>query len=175
MRRNTVQRATVALLLLLQRIPRRLLLSCGAGRLRRALRLSREHIGVARTKLLHKALNHLHNVEALRVCRSNIGMEHHLQQHVAQLLTQQRHIRLAAGFYRLDNLVGFLHQVADEGGVSLLSIPRATARCAQQRHGFHQGAKGFSRAGGSVLNVLRRRSLRSIRGISHNNLPRRKK
>ena len=174
MRRNTVQCTAVALLLLLQLIPRRLLLSCGAGRFRRALRLSREHVGVARTKLLHQALNHLNNVEALRVCRSNIGVEHHLQQHVAQLLAQQRHIRLATGFYRLNNLVGFLHEVADQGGVSLLSIPRATARCAQQRHGFHQCAKGLSRTGGSVPNVLRRRSFRSIRGISHNNLPHRK-
>ena len=113
MRRNTVQRTAVALLLLLQRIPRCLLFSSGTGRLRRALRLSCEHVRVARTKLLHQALNHLHNVEALRVRRSNIGVEHHLQQHVTQLFTQQRHVRLTASFYRLNNLVGFFYQVAD--------------------------------------------------------------
>ena len=174
MRRNTVQRTAVALLLLLQCIPCRLLFSSGTGRLRSVLRLSREHVRVTRTKLLHQALNHLHNIEALRVRRSNIGVEYHLQQHVAELFTQQRHVGLAAGFDRLDDLVGFLHEVADEGGVSLLSIPRTTTGCTQQRHGFHQGTESFSRTGGSVLNVLRCRSIRGVGSISHNNLPHRK-
>ena len=129
---------------------------------------------MARTKLLHQALNHLHNVEALRVCRSNIRVEHDLQQHVAQLLTQQRHIRLAAGFYRLDNLVGFLHQVANQGGVGLLGVPGATSGSAQAGHRLNERLEGPSGSTGGVFAAPGGGQIGSDGGISHSGLPHRK-
>ena len=55
-------------------------------------------------------------------------MEEHLQQHIAQLLTE--HVRVVA-VERLACLVGFLQKIAADRQMRLRRVPRAAARRAQ--------------------------------------------
>ena len=81
------------------------------------------------------------------------GVEHHLEQQVAQLLLEVAvavaagDIELAAwveGIDRLQHLVGLLQQVPGEGGVGLLPVPRAAfpQRAHQLGEAGHLGGDG---------------------------------
>ena len=52
----------------------------------------------------------------------HLGVEHHLHQHVAQLLAHKRGVIQVDGIHRL---VGFLQKVHPDGGMRLHLVPRA--------------------------------------------------
>ena len=67
--------------------------------------------------------------------RRNLRMQHHLHEHIAQLLAQMRHVvRLDA----IERLVGFLDHVLADALMRLLAIPRATVGLTQAPDGLHQ-------------------------------------
>ena len=64
------------------------------------------------------------------------GMEHHLQQKIAQLVLQICQIAALDG---VDHLIGFLDRIGCDRGVGLFEIPGAArARRAQRRHDLQQ-------------------------------------
>ena len=63
-----------------------------------------EHVGMAEQQLLHHTVAHVVHVEVPRVL-FNVRVEHHLHQHVAQLLLQKVGV---AGVDSLGGLVGLL-------------------------------------------------------------------
>ena len=67
--------------------------------------------------------------------RRNLRMQHHLHEHIAQLLAQMRHVvRLDA----IERLVGFLDHVLADALMRLFAIPRATVGLTQAPDGLHQ-------------------------------------
>ncbi len=76
MRWNIIQRATTVVFSFFFNASHA---ACCSSRVRRLRRASDSAANTSgwRTKLLHRALNHLHDVEALRVCRTS-EWEHHL-------------------------------------------------------------------------------------------------
>ena len=95
-------------------------------------RLIAEHMGVAGHQLRRDAGGDVVDRPRLaRVLLGDPGVEHDLQQHVAELLA---HRRAVTGLDRLDRLVGLLGQVGDQRLVGLLGVPRASAGRAQPVH-----------------------------------------
>jgi hypothetical protein len=84
-------------------------------------------VRVAADHLLHQAAGHVVDAPAfvLREVFGEPGVQHHLQQHVAQFLAQRRQVRGHDGVVRL---VALLEQVRREAFVGLLPLPRVAAR-----------------------------------------------
>ena len=80
-------------------------------------------MGVAEDELLAYAVGHVVQVEAALLLL-NGGVEHHLEQHVTQLLLEVLGGLLVDG---LGHLVGLLQEVAADGLMGLLGIPLAAA------------------------------------------------
>ncbi len=82
----------------------------------------------------------------------DLGMEHHLQQQIAQLFGQVCVVSVAD---RIGYFVSFLEHIGHQGGVGLLQIPRAAGlRVAQL--GDHcdqlaQGSGGIGRGGHGLV------------------------
>ena len=67
--------------------------------------------------------------------RRNLRMQHHLHEHIAQLLAQMRRVvRLDA----IERLVGFLDHVLADAAVRLLTVPRAAVGLTQAPDDLHQ-------------------------------------
>ena len=84
-------------------------------------------MGVAVDELAAHPVGHLIEIKVSRVLL-NGGMEHHLEQHVAQLLFQMLHRALVNG---LGHLVGLLQEVAADGLMGLLPVPLTAAGSAE--------------------------------------------
>ena len=67
---------------------------------------------------------HVGEVEPAQLL-GHAGVEHDLQQQIAQLLAERRRV---AGLGGLGDLVGFLDRVGRDGGEALPDVPRASAR-----------------------------------------------
>ena len=86
-----------------------------------------EHVGVAGVELVVDAPGDVGQRE-LALLGGQHGVEHHLEQEVAELLLQlleagaRGHVDVVD---RLEHLVGLLEQVTGEAGVGLLAVPRA--------------------------------------------------
>ena len=72
---------------------------------------------------------------------SQPGIEHHLEEQIAQFIFQPVEI---AGVYCVDHLVGFLQEQSFYRIAILGSIPGASFWSAQTRHQFNQFEKFFS-------------------------------
>ena len=81
-------------------------------------------------QLLGHAVHHVLHGEAAGL-RFDLGVEHHLHQHVPQLLAHGVGIVPVDG---VQHLVGLLQKIAADGGVGLLPVPGAAPRGAQQPH-----------------------------------------
>ena len=81
-------------------------------------------------QLLGDAVHHVVHGEAAPL-GFDLGMKGHLHQHVAQFLA---HALRIVPVQSVQGLVGFLQEIAADGTVSLLSVPRAAARSPQQSH-----------------------------------------
>ena len=92
-------------------------------------------MGVAADHLLVHVTAHVRDVKLARV-GGYLRLEHHLEQHVAQLLAQVRHIARLDGVY---GLVGLLYHVVRDGLVRLLAIPGAAVGGAQSLDGGREG------------------------------------
>ena len=86
------------------------------------------------TSFLDEALRDLVDVPSALV-GGHLRMEHHLKQHVAELVA---HRIVVAGVDRLEQLVRLLEQVTRERLMCLLGVPRAPARTAEPRHHAHE-------------------------------------
>ena len=62
-------------------------------------------------------------------------MQHHLHEHVAQLLAQMRGI---IGLDAIERLVGFLNHVLADALMRLFAVPRAAVGLTQAPNGLHQ-------------------------------------
>ena len=91
-------------------------------------------MGVAEQQLLHHAVAHVVYGEAPRV-GLDIRVEHHLHQHVAQLLPEKDGVVVVDG---LGGLVGLLQQSAPDGLVGLRLVPRAAILRAEQTDDLQQ-------------------------------------
>ena len=67
--------------------------------------------------------------------RRNLRMQHHLHEHVAQLLTQ---VRRVIGLNAVERLVGLLDHVLADALMRLLAVPRAAVGLTQAPDGLHQ-------------------------------------
>jgi hypothetical protein len=79
-----------------------------------------EDVGVAMDQLADEPFGHIVDVPTI-VLRRHLGMEGHLEQEIAELVT---HRVVVAGIDRLEQLVRFLEQVAGQGRMGLLPVPR---------------------------------------------------
>ena len=93
-----------------------------------------KHMGVAEQQLFHHAVAHVVHGEAPCVLL-DVRVEHHLHQHVAQLLPEQCGILRVDGLRRL---VCLLQQSAADALVRLHPIPRAALGRAQQPDDLQQ-------------------------------------
>ena len=101
-------------------------------------------MGVPADQLGADARGDLPQAEALRFA-GDLGVQHHLQQQVAQLFGQVRIVAVADG---IGHLVGLLQHVGHQRGVGLLQVPRAAALgIAQLRHHRPQLIEGGPRGG----------------------------
>ena len=92
-------------------------------------------MGMAAHQLLVDLPQHVGDFE-LTGFGGDVGMEGHLHQQVAKLLRQLGRVALVDGF---QGLVGLLQQVALEGLVGLLPVPRAAAGGAKPGHDVDEG------------------------------------
>gem|GEM_PF-7191 len=108
-----------------------------------------ENMGVSADQLVADRARDIVEVKsALRRPRGDLGVEDGLQEQVAKLVDDFRSIPSA---YRLRDLVGLLDEMFREAFVSLLGIPRTTARSPEQ---VHDAAKPVDRRqvrGGNLL------------------------
>ena len=101
-----------------------------------------QHLGgVVRARLaehVRMAADHL-RVHVVDIERARIGrylaLQHHLQQHVAQLLAQ---VRRVAGLDGVHRLVGLLDHVMRDAPMRLRAVPWAPVRSAQCGDGGHE-------------------------------------
>ena len=77
---------------------------------------------------------HVIDRELARISR-DLALQHHLQQHVAQLFAQMGRIVRLNG---IDSLVGLFNHVVRNARVRLLAIPRTTIGRAQLRNRFNE-------------------------------------
>ena len=101
-----------------------------------------EHMWVAPHQFAADAAADLGQVEASGLA-GDLGVQHHLQQQVAQVLGQVGVVAMANG---IGHLVGLLQHVGHQGGVGLLQVPGAAAIGIPQagHHGLQlcQGRQG---------------------------------
>ena len=103
-----------------------------------------EHVGMAANHLGIDVGAHVVDRELARI-GGNLALEHHLQQHVAELLAQVSHASLLDG---IDGLVRFFDHVVGDGGMRLGTVPWASAGCAQGRNGVDEIVEaGMARRG----------------------------
>ena len=106
-----------------------------------------ENVGMAAFHLVGDGPGDVGEVERAGLFR-HPGVEHGLEQQVAQFVLQVGHVVAAD---RVGDLVGFLDGVGRDAGEILLQIPRAAAvRIAQRRHDGEQAPdlrQGFGRFG----------------------------
>jgi hypothetical protein len=81
-----------------------------------------EHVGMAVDQLLHQPLGDIVDVPPAVIGRQ-LGVEHHLEQHIAELIA---HRVVVVGFDRLDQLVRLLQEMASQRAMGLLGVPRAS-------------------------------------------------
>src|SRR6266508_4159608 len=131
------QRIGAALLLPLDRLPIAQHLAGGAD-----LDVA-EHVRVPADQLLGDGARDPVDVELPGVL-GDLGVEHHLQEQVAQLLAQVVGTGRARALLldRVEDLVDLLHQVAGEARVGLLGVPGAAAGAAQAGLGRDQVEQG---------------------------------
>ena len=94
-----------------------------------------EHVRVATDELAVDGGQYVGDVEVAGGA-GDVGVKGHLDQNVAQFLGQFRRIAPVNGLQRF---VALLQQVAFQGFVGLLSIPRAAAGAAQAGHNVNKG------------------------------------
>ena len=94
--------------------------------------LGGEHVRVPTDQLVADSRRHVVEVEPVSRLARQLGVEHHLEEQVAELLLQVRGGRPgpAHGLPRqpldgLHHLAGLLHQVGNQAPVGLLGVPRA--------------------------------------------------
>ena len=110
-----------------------------------------EHVRMAADELLVELAHHVLDGERMRV-RCDLGVQHHLHEHVAELLAQMRGVtRLDA----VDGLVGLLDHVLRDALMRLLPVPRTSVRLAQAPDGLGQRVKGVAGVGASRAIALR--------------------
>ena len=86
---------------------------------------------MAAQQLRHQVVHQFVEAEQLLLA-TELGVEDHLEQHIAELLAD---LRVVAALDRIDQLVTLFQCVRRDGGEALLEIPRATALgVAQPRH-----------------------------------------
>ena len=90
---------------------------------------------------------HLVDVE-LAFVGGDLRLEHHLHEHVAQLLAQ---VARGGPLDGVDGLVGLLDHVLGDGGVGLLAVPGAAVGLAQLPYGAHEGVEVGVRTGRAGL------------------------
>ncbi len=93
-----------------------------------------EHVRVTPDQLLDDPLGDVVDVPCTVVGRE-LRVERDLEQDVAELLAQPLTV---VGVDRVEDLVRLLQQVAGEGGVGLLPVPRAPVRRPEPRHHAHE-------------------------------------
>ena len=81
----------------------------------------REHVRVAENEFFTQLVAHVGYVERL-LFAAYLGIEAHVQQHVAQFLTN---VLLVAAHQRVTQFVGFFYGVGSQAFVGLLAVPRA--------------------------------------------------
>src|SRR5262249_12337504 len=74
--------------------------------------------------------------------RRDLGVEHDLQEHVAQLVAYALDV---AAVDRVEDLVGLLDQIGPQTLWRLLAVPRATARGTQACHDVDQAGEAVER------------------------------
>ena len=89
---------------------------------------------VAADQLRRDSLGHVVDVER-PVLPGHLGVEHHLEQEIAQLLAEQLR---SAGVDGLEGLVRLLEQMAGQRPMGLLPVPGAAAWPAQPVHDLEQ-------------------------------------
>ena len=114
-----------------------------------------KHVGMAAHQLGADAAGYGGQVEAAGFA-GDAGVQHHLQQQVAQFLLQ---VVVVAVADRIGQLVGLLQHVGDQGGMGLLEVPGAAAfgiaEASHHRHQLGQGRFHRPRACCRVLGVNR--------------------
>ena len=102
----------------------------GSGRGVR-LRFAAEHVGVAADHLVGDRSRDVGEVEGAGLA-AHLRVEDDLEQQVAELVDESRHVAAADG---VEHLIGFLDGVGSDGLEGLLAVPRASAfRVAQAGH-----------------------------------------
>ncbi len=76
--------------------------------------------------------------------RRDLGVQHHLHEHVSELLAQ---VRLIAGLDAVQGLVSLLDHVLADALVGLFAIPRATIGLAQAPDRLNEGLHLLARVG----------------------------
>jgi hypothetical protein len=116
---------------------------------------------MAADHLAHDRLNHVAELERPLLLR-HPGMEHDLEQQVAEFVPQ---VRKAAALDRVGDLVGLLDRVRGDRSKGLALVPGTTSqRIAQRRHQLDQGADVAGRLHRSALHEpdrLRSQAVRS--------------
>ncbi|MPN26336.1 hypothetical protein SDC9_173760 [bioreactor metagenome] len=87
-------------------------------------------MGVAVNQFFADTVRHVVHGEAA-LLSLQLGVKHHLQQHVAQLLAQGRRVAPVDG---LRSLAALLQKVSPEGSMILLTVPGTAAGRAKQLH-----------------------------------------
>ncbi len=103
-----------------------------------------EHVRMAALELVRDRARHVAEVEVAALA-GELGLEHHLQQEVAELEAQLARIAVVDG---LDHLVGLLDDEGTERARRLLAVPGAAARRSQPVHHVDQACQ--LREGGGV-------------------------
>ena len=70
------------------------------------------------------AVDHVRHGETA-LFRLDLGVEHHLHQHIPQLLAEPGHVAVVDGLHRL---AGLLQKIPPDGLVVLLPVPGASPR-----------------------------------------------
>ena len=93
-----------------------------------------KHVRMAANELGVDIARHVGQRELAGV-RRDLRMQHHLHEHVAQLLAQMRGI---VALDAVERLVGLLDHVFANAAVRLLAVPRAAVGLTQAPDGLHQ-------------------------------------
>ena len=93
-----------------------------------------KHVRVATDELGVDIARHVGQCKLAGV-RRNLCMQHHLHEHVAELLAQMRHVVCLDA---IERLVGLLDHVLADALMRLLAIPRAAIGLTQTPDGLHQ-------------------------------------
>ena len=91
-------------------------------------------MGMTEHHLLADAVHHVVHGE-VALFGLDLGVEHHLQQHVAQLLAHIHRIFPVDG---VQGLIRLLQEIPADGGVGLLGVPGAAPRSTQKPHDLQE-------------------------------------